>query len=187
MSSVADPGCLSRILILPRSQISDPRSRIQKQQQRREVKKMCYHTFFVAATFKIVNYLIFDMLKKKIWSNFQKYYRTFTQKMVTKLLKIWVWDPGSNIWDPGSNVWDPGSEIWDPKKTYFVSRIQVSKRHQIPDSGSRIRNTGREGKKLTHLVSWFVSLLDKSRRTRFSVSLFFSIFSCNSREQSISV
>jgi hypothetical protein len=40
-SSVADPGCLSRIPdpdFYP-SRISDPGSRIQKQQQKREVKK----------------------------------------------------------------------------------------------------------------------------------------------------
>jgi hypothetical protein len=37
------------------------------------------------------------MLKKKIWANkCSKNYRTFTQKIVTKISKIWVWDP-----DPG--------------------------------------------------------------------------------------
>ncbi len=39
--------------------------------------------------------------------------------MVKKLLKIWSWDPGS--------------EIRDPEKTYSGSRIQGSKRHRIPD------------------------------------------------------
>ncbi len=45
VSSVADPGCLSRILIFTPdpdfypSRIPDPGSRIQKQQQKREVKK----------------------------------------------------------------------------------------------------------------------------------------------------
>jgi hypothetical protein len=40
--SVADPGCLSRILIFtyPGSRISDLGSRIQKQQQKRGVKKL---------------------------------------------------------------------------------------------------------------------------------------------------
>ncbi len=42
----------------------------------------------------------------------------FTQKIVTKLSKIWVWDPGS--------------EIRDPEKTHSVSRIQGSKRHRTP-------------------------------------------------------
>ncbi len=35
------------------------------------------------------------MLKKKIWANFQRIIELFTQKIVTKLLKIWIWDPGS--------------------------------------------------------------------------------------------
>jgi hypothetical protein len=33
--------------------------------------------------------------KKKIWPNFQRIIELFTQKIVTKLSKIWVWDPGS--------------------------------------------------------------------------------------------
>jgi hypothetical protein len=31
---------------------------------------------------------------------FSKNYRTFYPKIVTKLSKIWVWDPGSEIRDP---------------------------------------------------------------------------------------
>jgi hypothetical protein len=62
------------------------------------------------------------MLKKKIWANFQRTIELFTQKIVTKLSKIWVWDPGS--------------KIWDPEKTYSGSRIQESKRHWIPVPGS---------------------------------------------------
>jgi hypothetical protein len=37
------------------------------------------------------------MLKKKIWANFQRITELFTQKIVTKHTKIWVWDPGSEI------------------------------------------------------------------------------------------
>jgi hypothetical protein len=59
------------------------------------------------------------VLKKKIWANFQRIKELFTQKIVTKLSKVWVWDPGS--------------EIRDPEKTYSGSRIQGSKRHRIPD------------------------------------------------------
>jgi hypothetical protein len=61
------------------------------------------------------------MLKKKNWPKFKEI-ELFTQKIVTKLSKIWVWDPGS--------------EIRDPEKTYSGSRIQGSKRHRIPDPGS---------------------------------------------------
>ncbi len=35
------------------------------------------------------------MLKKKIWANFQRIIEIFTQKIVTMLSKIMVWDPGS--------------------------------------------------------------------------------------------
>ncbi len=58
------------------------------------------------------------MLKKTIWANFQRTTvptQFLTQKIVTKLSKIWVWDPRS-------------------EKTYSGSRIQGSKK-------PRIRNT----------------------------------------------
>jgi hypothetical protein len=67
------------------------------------------------------------MLKKKIWANFQRIIKLFTQNIVTKLSKIWVWYPGSGIRDPGSG------------KTYPGSRGQKSTGSRI-----RIRNTGSE-------------------------------------------
>jgi hypothetical protein len=80
----------------------------------------------------MVNYFIFEMLKKKIWANFQRIIELFTQKIVTKLSKIWEWDLGSGIRDPGSG---------DPEKTYSGSRIpdpgsriQGSKRHRVPET-----------------------------------------------------
>jgi hypothetical protein len=100
--------------------IPDPGSRIQKQQQKRGMKKICFYTIFCSYKFhKIENYFIFEMLKKIIWANFQRIIELFTQKIVSKLSKIWVWDPGS--------------EIRDPEKTYSGSRIKGSKRHRIPD------------------------------------------------------
>jgi hypothetical protein len=62
---VADPGCLSRIPdpdFYP-SQIPDPKTAI------REVKKifLCSHKFH-----NIANYLSFEVLKNKIWANFQR-------------------------------------------------------------------------------------------------------------------
>ncbi len=59
---------------------------------------------------------------------FSKNYRTFTQKIVTKLSKIWVWDPGSGI--RKKPIPNPGY------------RGQKG-------TGSRIRNTGS-----THPSSW---------------------------------
>jgi hypothetical protein len=75
------------------------------------------------------------VLKKKIWSNFHRIIKLFTQKIVTKLSKVWVWDPGSEILDPrsGKNLFriaDPGCR--GPKIT--GSRI-------------RIRNTAKRLKK----------------------------------------
>jgi hypothetical protein len=71
------------------------------------------------------------VLKKKNWADFLRIIEFFTQKIVTKLSKIWLWDPGS-----GKNLFripDPGVK-------------------KAPDSGSRgqkgtgsrirIRNTG---------------------------------------------
>jgi hypothetical protein len=47
-----------------------------------------------------------------MWANFQRIIELFTQKIVNKLSKIWVWDPGSGIQDPVSGkkpIPDPGS------------------------------------------------------------------------------
>jgi hypothetical protein len=63
--SVADPGCLSRILIFthPGSWISDTRS---KNSNKREGRKKFFYTFLSSHKFhKIENYFSFEMLKKK--------------------------------------------------------------------------------------------------------------------------
>jgi hypothetical protein len=107
---IPDPG--SRILIFthPGSRISDLGSRIQKQQQKREVKKFDVIPFNVATNFnKIVQYFSFEEVKKKIWANFQRIMDLFTQKIV----------PRSGIRKKPIPV--PGSQI------------QGSKRHRIPD------------------------------------------------------
>jgi hypothetical protein len=92
-----------------------PRYRIQKQQQKRGVKKNCCDTFFCGYKFhKIVNYFIFETLKKKVWANFQRIIELFTQKLSLSSQKY-------------------GSGIRDTEKTYYGSRIQGSKRHQTPD------------------------------------------------------
>ncbi len=107
------PG--SRILIFthPGSRIPDPKTATK---ERGEKKK--FHTFLCDHKFhKNVNYFSFEVLKKKIGSNFQRIKELFTQKFASKFSKIWVRDPGS--------------EIRDPEKTYSGSRIQGSKRHRI--------------------------------------------------------
>jgi hypothetical protein len=57
------------------------------------------------------------MLKKKIWPNFSRIIEVFTQQIVPKPSKIWVWDPGS--------------EIRDPEKTYSGSRGQKGTGYRI--------------------------------------------------------
>jgi hypothetical protein len=116
--SVADPGCLSRILIFthPGSRMPDPKT-VTKE---RGEEKFDVKPFYVATKFnKIVIYFSFKVLKKKIWANFQRIKELFTNKIVKKLFKIWSWDPGS--------------EIRDLEKTHSGSRIQESTRHRIPD------------------------------------------------------
>ena len=78
---MADPGCLSRILIF-----THPGSRIQKQQQKREVKKISCQNFLCSHKFhKIANYFTLELLKKKILANFQKILELIAQNIVTKL------------------------------------------------------------------------------------------------------
>ncbi len=130
------PGCLSRIpdpdfypfrIPDPGSRIPDLGARISepgsKNNNKREGWKkllsylVCSHKFH-----KTENYFVFELLKKKIWANFQRIIELFMQKIVTKLSKIWFWYPGSEI--RKKPIPDPGS------------RIQGSKRHRIPNPGS---------------------------------------------------
>jgi hypothetical protein len=83
------------------------------------------------------------MQKKKIWAKFQRIIEVFTQTIVTKLSKIWVWDPRSGI--RKKPIPDPGSR--GQKGT--GSRI-------------RIRNTDQNDKQTcTFWVFSFLSLLQK--------------------------
>ncbi len=100
------------------SRIPDLGSRIQKQQQKRGVKKNLLSYLILLPQFS-QNWILFYFwnAEGKIWAAFQRIIELFTQKFVTKLLKIWVWDPGSRknlfrIPDPGPGVKkapDPGS------------------------------------------------------------------------------
>jgi hypothetical protein len=103
------PG--SRILIFthPGSRIPDPKTATKE----RGEKKLDVKPFYVATKFnKIVIYFSFEVLKKKIWANFQR----IIELIVKKLFKIWSWDPGSGIRDPGSGknpfrIPDPGVKM----------------------------------------------------------------------------
>ncbi len=123
--SVADPGCLSRIPdpdFYP-SRIPDPGYK--NSSKREGWKKLVVIPFFVAIISQNWKLFYFWNAEEKNFGQFSKNYRTLYPKIVTKLSKIWVWDPGS--------------EIRDPEKTFSGSRIQGSKRHRIPDP---ICNTG---------------------------------------------
>jgi hypothetical protein len=114
----------------PGSRIPDPKTATKE----RGEKKLGVKPFYVATKFnKIVNYnFSFEVLKKKIWANFQRIIKLFTKKIVKKLFKIWSWDPGSGIRDSGSG-----------KNPFWIPDPGVKK---APDPGSRIRirNTGGE-------------------------------------------
>jgi hypothetical protein len=101
------------------SGITDLASRFPKLKsatKERAEKKIKFSYLFCRHKFhKIESYFIFEMLKKEIWASFQRIAEVFTQKSVTKLSKIWVWDPGVEIQDPGSGknlfrILDPGSK-----------------------------------------------------------------------------
>ncbi len=125
-SSVADSGCLSRILIF-----THPGSK--NSNKREGWTKICCQNFLCSHKFhKIANYFSFEVLKKKIRANFQRIIELLTQKIVNQLSKIWFWDPGS--------------EIRDPEKTYSGSRIPDPGVKKAPDLGSRIRNTVKKWK-----------------------------------------
>ncbi len=120
--SVADPGCLSRILIFthPGSRIPDPKTATKERGEKKLVVNC--HTFFCSHKFHKI--IFFEMLKKKIWANFQRIIELFfTQKIVSKLSKIWAWDPGSEVRDPGKNLFripDPGvKKAPDPQHRFF--------------------------------------------------------------------
>jgi hypothetical protein len=109
---IPDPDFYPSRIPDPGSRISDPKT---ASKERGETKISC-HNFLCSHKFhKIENYFSFEVLKKKIWANLQRIVGLFTQKIVTKFLKIWVWDPGSGktlfrIPDPEvKKAPDPGS------------------------------------------------------------------------------
>ncbi len=70
------------------------------------------------------------MLKKKIWPNFQRIVELITQKIVTKLSKIWVRDLVSEFRDPEKTLFripDPGvKKAQDPGSATLVPSMPAS-------------------------------------------------------------
>jgi hypothetical protein len=115
------PG--SRILIFthPGSRIPDPKTATKE----RGEKKLDVKPFYVASNFnKIVNYFSFEVLKKKMWANFQRIIELFTKKMSKSTSKY------------GLGIRDPRSGIRDPEKTHSGSRIPDPGVKKAPDPGS---------------------------------------------------
>jgi hypothetical protein len=86
------PG--SRILIFthPVSRIPDPKTATKE----RGEKNYVVIPFFVTTNFTKLNIIkFFEIPNKKFLASFQRIIELFTQKIVTMLSKIWVWDPGS--------------------------------------------------------------------------------------------
>jgi hypothetical protein len=70
------------------------------------------------------------MLKKKIWPNFPRIIEVFTQKIVTKPSKLWVWDPEvKKAPDPGSGSATLQETIlWKPQLLAITYSEKVSKK-----------------------------------------------------------
>ena len=92
---IPDPG--SWFLLIPDPGYKDSN-------KREGLKNICCENFLGSHKFhKIVNYFSFEVLKKKMWANFQRIIELFTKKIVKKLLKngLGIRDPGS-----GKNLYD---------------------------------------------------------------------------------
>jgi hypothetical protein len=124
---IPDPG--SRFLPIP-----DPKPATKE----RVKENFCSRKFH-----KIEKYFIFEMLKKKIWASFQGIIELFTQKFVTYLSKIWVWDLGS-----GKNLF------------------------RIPDLGPRVQKAPDPGSGSATLGWKLVSMNENSQKTIFQLPYF---------------
>jgi len=66
---------------------------------------------------------VFELLKKKIWANFQRIIELFMQKIVIKLSKIWFWDPGSRgKKGSGSRIRNTGDYCYEVSTIYQQQR-----------------------------------------------------------------
>jgi hypothetical protein len=54
------------------------------------------------------------MRKKNIWASFQRIVEPFTQKFVSNLSKIWVWDPGSGVKKAPDRIRNTDRSVLDP-------------------------------------------------------------------------
>ncbi len=157
-TSVADPGCLSRILIFihPGSRISDPGSRISDPTTapKDEGDTILSYLFCSHKYHKIVNNFIFKKVKKFFLAQTLRIIILLTQKFVIKLSKIpvWGWDPGS-----GKNLF----RIQDPKGTgsriQFRNTVGYGTLFKIHSRPITKKNLGRPMKGFWDTLSWLIS------------------------------
>jgi hypothetical protein len=109
------PG--SRILFFYPSRIPDPETSTKE----RGEKNLLSYLFLSHKFPKIVNYFIFEMLKKKIWPIFKEFYNFLPKNLSlsSKNYMFGIRDPRSGIRDPGSEIRnkpfpDPGVKAPDP-------------------------------------------------------------------------
>jgi hypothetical protein len=76
--------------------IPNPGPRIPEQQQKRKGEKSLLPEKYL----KIKNCYFGTGTENIFWANLQRIITLCTSKIVIKLSKIWVWDPGSRIPDP---------------------------------------------------------------------------------------
>jgi hypothetical protein len=87
------------------------------------------------------------VLKKKIWANFQRIIELFAKKIVTKISKVWVWDPGSGknlfrIPEPGSRGQKgTGSRIPDPDPQHWKIQIKFVSMLSTPLINAGVMNS----------------------------------------------
>ncbi len=128
LSSVADPGCLSRMFI-PDPDFCPSGSRISDlktaTKERGEKKFVVVPFLEVKKITKLKIILILNWWRKNFGPVYKELKELSNQKIVIRLSKVWVWDPGS--------------EIRDPEKTYSGS---WSRGQKGTWSRIRIRNTG---------------------------------------------
>jgi hypothetical protein len=112
------------------SQIPDPKTATEERSEKNVLSYfLCGHKFP-----KIENYFSFEVQKKKIWANFQRIIELFTQKIVTKLSKIWFGIPDPWV----KKASDPGSRI----RNTALARQFSTLNYRFVDTGelsSRIR------------------------------------------------
>ncbi len=109
-------------------------SRIQKQQQKRGVKKICCLTFFCNhKNHKIENYINFELVKKKFWANSQRITELLPKKLSLSCKKyvFRIRDPEKNLFripDPGPGVQKAPVPVSGTLPSIFSKRTQYTRK-----------------------------------------------------------